>query len=170
MARTIRKVVRTLPWAVALLLLGGALFSFSASSKPAKHRAKTPTARERLFRQGRQIFRFDTFGDEQFWGGALQLHKAIEGKKNGGVGPGLSPKAALGAGLKVDVAALPKSVLTALKKGKVDLNDPATTLALLKLNAVVGLKGHFNSSGKELRSVGITCAVCHSTVNNSVAP
>jgi hypothetical protein len=122
-----------------------------------------------LLRQGRQTFRFDTFGDEPFWGGVLGLHKAIEGAKHGGVGPGVSPKTALSVGLKVDANALPRKVVDAIKAGKVDLNDPATTLALLKLNAVVGVKGHFNKAGN-LSSIGITCALCHSTVNDSFAP
>jgi hypothetical protein len=121
---------------------------------------------EDLIRQGRQIFRFDTFGDQAFWGGALQLHKAIEGAAHGGVGPGLSPKAALAAGLKVDVDALPAALVAQLSSGKLDLDDPAVTLALLKLNAVVGVKGFFNSAGK-LTSVGLQCAACHSTVDAS---
>ncbi len=170
MRRRISRSLKLLPWAVALLLLGGALFNFSALSKTGHHKKHRETNGERLIREGKQTFRFDTFGDEQFWTNALHLEKAIEGSKHGGVGPGLSPKAALGAGLKVDVNALPRPVLKALKKGKVDLNDPATTLALLKLNAVVGLKAKLNHAGSEIRSVGITCAVCHSTVNNSVAP
>src|SRR5262245_23346903 len=120
-------------------------------------------------RQGRQTFRFSTFGDEAFWGGTLQLHQAIEGQKFGGVGPGLSPKQALSAGLKVDSHALPLQLEQQLKAGKVDLDDPATTLALLKLNAVVGLTGFFNPDGS-LRSVGIQCALCHSTVDDSFAP
>jgi len=119
--------------------------------------------------EGRQTFRFDTFGDETFWGGTLQLHKAIEGSKLGGVGPGVSPVAALALGLKVDQDALPPSLVHEISQGKVDLNDPAVTLALLKLNAVVGVTGHFNSEG-HLSSVGIQCALCHSTVDNSFAP
>jgi hypothetical protein len=119
--------------------------------------------------QGRQIFRFDDFGDNAFWSGALQLDKAIEGSANGGVGPGVSPATALKLGLKVDASALPKSVVDAIKAGKVDLNSPATTLALIKLNAVLGVKGHYSRSGR-LQSIGLTCAVCHSTVNNSFAP
>jgi hypothetical protein len=123
-----------------------------------------------LFEQGKQVFRFDTFGDEDFWGGQLQLHKAIEGEAFGGVGPGVSPKTALtAAGLKVDVNALPKKLQSELKRGKVDLDSPATTLALLKLNSVVGVKGFFNRDGS-LSSVGLTCAVCHSTVDDSFAP
>ena len=122
-----------------------------------------------LFQQGKQVFRFDTFGDEAFWGGSLQLHRAIEGEALGGVGPGVSPKTALAVGLKVDVDALPKKLQHDLRRGKVDLDSPATTLALLKLNSVVGIKGVFNRQGT-LGSIGITCAFCHSTVDDSFAP
>jgi hypothetical protein len=122
-----------------------------------------------MITEGRRTFRFDTFGDEAFWGDTLQLHKAIEGANLGGVGPGVSPRTALAVGLKVDVDALPGSLINQLKAGQVDLDDPATTLALLKLNAVVGVKGFFNHQGT-LRAVGIQCAICHSTVDNSLAP
>jgi hypothetical protein len=122
-----------------------------------------------LIAEGRQIFRFDTFGDEDFWGGQLRLHEAIEGEQFGGVGPGVSPRTALAVGLKVDVQALPRRLLNDLRKGKVDLDDPAVTLALLKLNAVVGVTGFFNEDGS-LRSMGIQCALCHSTVDDSFAP
>jgi hypothetical protein len=122
-----------------------------------------------LIAEGKQIFRFDTFGDEDFWGGQLKLHQAIEGEQFGGVGPGVSPTTALKVGLKVDVQALPQSLRNQLKKGKVDLDDPAVTLALLKLNAVVGVTGFFNSDGS-LSSMGIQCALCHSTVDDSFAP
>ena len=107
--------------------------------------------------EGRQIFRYDTFGDEAFWGDALRLHQAIAGEKNGGVGPGLSPKNALAAGLKVDVDALPKDVRQQIKSGTSNLDDPATTVALLRLNAVVGVTGLFDANGK-LRSMGVQCA------------
>jgi hypothetical protein len=120
----------------------------------------------RMLRAGRHIFRFDTFGDETWWGNTLQLHQAIEGTKLGGVGPGVSPNVALAVGLKVDVDALPASVIEALKHGKLDLNDPANTLALIRLNSVVGLTGFFNEQGT-LRSVGIQCTLCHSTVDSS---
>jgi hypothetical protein len=130
---------------------------------------QTNNAGARLVRQGKQTFRFDTFGDQAFWGGALQLNQTIAGAKNGGTGPGLSPKTALALGLKVDVDALPLSVQQGIRNGTVNLNDPATTLALLKLNAVVGVKGFFDSNGN-LSSVGIECALCHSTVDNSLAP
>jgi hypothetical protein len=116
--------------------------------------------------EGEHIFRFDTFGNESFWGDTLQLHRAIEGTQFGGVGPGVSPKTALAVGLKIDADALPRQVLEQIRSGNVNLNDPAATLALLKLNAVVGITGDFNSSGS-LKSVGIQCALCHSTVDNS---
>ena len=119
--------------------------------------------------RGRNTFRFDTFGDQDFWGGTLQLHKAIEGQKLGGIGGGVSPATALAVGLKVDVDALPRSLIQQLKQGKVNLNDPAVTVALLRLNSVVGLTGFFDHSGR-LKSVGIQCALCHSTVDNSLAP
>ncbi len=124
---------------------------------------------QRMLSAGRQIFRFDTFGSEAFWGDALQMHRAIAGEKNGGAGSGLGPKTALSAGLKVDAAALPAALVAQIKAGKVDLDDPATTLALLKLDAVVGLKGQFDPAGK-MTSMGVTCALCHSTVDDSFAP
>lgn len=120
-------------------------------------------------KKGQATFRFDTFGDEAFWGDTLKLHQAIAGEKLGGVGPGVSPKTALDVGLKVDAEALPKSLLRDLKAGKIDLNDPANTLALLKNNAVVGLTGFFNQEG-QLSSLGIQCALCHSTVDDAVLP
>jgi hypothetical protein len=162
------KALKLLPVTLVLLLLGAVLFNVSAVSKRAGHH-RSPSHADRLLRHGRHVFRFDTFGDQAFWGGALQLHKAIEGAKLGGVGPGVSPKTALALGLKVDSRMLPKSVARAIRRGQVNLNSPKTTLALLRLNAVVGLKGFFNRRGT-LRSVGITCAVCHSTVDNSFAP
>jgi len=124
---------------------------------------------QRMIEEGRQIFRFDTFGDQAFWGDALKLHQEIVGAKLGGVGPGVSPKTALSVGLKVDADALPLVLAKQIKAGKVNLDDPATTLALLKLNAVVGVTGFFDKQGN-LRSVGIQCALCHSTVNDSFAP
>jgi hypothetical protein len=122
-----------------------------------------------LVAQGKQTFRFDTFGDQAFWGDTLHLNQAIAGAANGGVGPGVSPKTALSVGLKVDVDALPGSVQSAIANGQVNLDDPAVTLTLLKLNSVVGVKGFFDRNGR-LNSVGIECALCHSTVDNSFAP
>ncbi|HEX6244597.1 MAG TPA: hypothetical protein VFZ61_26945 [Polyangiales bacterium] len=110
-----------------------------------------------MIEEGRRTFRFDTFGDERFWGGTLRLHDAIKGSALGGVGPGVSPETALRVGLKVDVAALPRSLLRQLRAGQVDLTDPTTMLALLQLNAVVGVTGLFDAQG-ELTSMGIQCA------------
>ena len=124
---------------------------------------------EEMLREGKNTFRYDTFGDQSWWGGTLGLHQAIEGASLGGVGPGVSPKTALAVGLKVDVDALPPQLVAALRAGRVNLDDPATTLALLKDNAVVGVTGFFDEHGS-LRTVGIQCALCHSTVDNSFAP
>jgi hypothetical protein len=121
-----------------------------------------------LVNEGQRVFRFDTFGDEAFWGGTLRLHEAIEGAALGGVGPGVSPATALAVGLKVDSDALPPQLVQAIQRGAVNLNDPATTVALLKLNAVVGVTGVFD--GPQLKSMGIQCALCHSDVDNTVAP
>lgn len=98
----------------------------------------------RMIREGRHTFRFDTFGDQAFWGGTLRLHEAIEGRDFGGVGPGVSPRTALAVGLKVDVDALPRELVRRLRRGEVDLDDVGVTLALLRLNAVVGVTGFFN--------------------------
>ena len=145
-----------------VLLLALVLIGLASSQAQARRSAD-------LIAQGQQIFRFDTFGDEDFWGGQLRLHEAIEGEQFGGVGPGVSPATALEVGLKVDVRALPQRLRNQLRKGQVDLNDPAVTLALLKLNAVVGVTGFFNDDGS-LSAVGIQCALCHSTVDDSFAP
>ena len=164
---------------VVPLALAGMLVQFSNLIVSPTEAKKMPTFDElivnnakEMVKDGRQIFRFDTFGDQDFWGGQLQLHTTIAGEANGGVGPGLSPNTALALGLKVDVDALPEPLQNQLKHGRehrtVDLNDPATTLALLKLNAVVGVTGFFNDAGT-LTSVGIQCALCHSTVDNSFA-
>lgn len=110
---------------------------------------------------GRAIFRFDTFGDEQLWTKTLGMHQVIQSS--------VSPETALGVGLKVDVEALPQGLIAALQAGQVDLTDPAVTVELLRLNAVVGVIGSVNAGG-QLTSVGITCALCHSTVDNSFAP
>ncbi len=122
-----------------------------------------------LVTEGRETFRHDSFGNESFWGGKLGLHRAIAGSANGGVGTGLSPRAALGLGLKVDSEQLPNEVVRALKARAVDLDDPAVTLQLIQLDAVVGIRGFFDRSGR-IASVGITCALCHSDVDDSLAP
>jgi mono/diheme cytochrome c family protein len=112
---------------------------------------------------GQQVFRFETFGDEKFWSDTARMHEVVQ--------KAVDPTTALSVGLKVDAEAIPADVAAAIKAGKVDLKSPATTLTLLKLNAVVGLKGTVATvNGKDtLQRLGITCALCHSTVDNSFA-
>ena len=119
--------------------------------------------RAALVAQGQQTFRFDTFGDESKWTDVLQMEKVVSA---------VSPATALSVGLKVDADAIPASLAAAIKAGQVDLSDPANTIALVKLNAVVGVKGTVeNINGQDtLTRVGFTCALCHSTVDNSFAP
>jgi len=155
----------TLLLVVLLITLYG--FSSTVTSDDDKSKSSIKNAIKTI-KKGKRIFRHDTFGNEAFWGGQLHLHEAIAGEANGGVGPGVSPRTALTLGLKVDVKALPESLRKQLKKGQVDLDAPAVTLALLKLDAVVGVKGNFDSNG-QIRSVGITCAMCHTQVDNSFA-
>ena len=157
--------IAAVPLYVAILLVNGTLHAAARDTRA----VQVASPQSPLIARGRQIFRYDTFGDQAFWAGALQLNRAIAGSKLGGVGPGVSPKTALSVGLKVDATKIPKAVATAIRRGKVDLNSPKTTLALLKLNAVVGVRGFFDKRG-HLASMGITCAVCHSTVDNSFAP
>jgi mono/diheme cytochrome c family protein len=113
--------------------------------------------------QGQKVFRFDTFGDEQFWSDKLKMHEVVA--------KAVSPKTALSVGLKVDAEAIPPEVAQAIKDGKVNLDSPDTTVTLLKLNAVVGLKGTVRTEGGKdtLVALGITCALCHSTVDDSFA-
>jgi hypothetical protein len=113
--------------------------------------------------KGRAVFRFETFGDEAFWSDKLKLHKFIADKSAGGTRDGLSPKAALDLGLKVDLDILPKALKMKVREGKL-LDDVDLTMTLLKLNAVVGVVGKFDDG--ELKSIGITCALCHSTVDD----
>jgi len=161
------------------------LFAFQRTSSPSNAAPQSSAARakdkkqpskpsligsaeansQQLITQGRQIFRFDTYGDEAFWGGQLHLHEAINT---------LTPRQALALGLKVDSEALPPAVIDAIKRGKVNLDDPAVTRLLIKQNAVLGVAGFFDNKGMDnkgmLSSVGLTCALCHSTVDDSVAP
>jgi hypothetical protein len=109
-------------------------------------------------RLGQLIFRFDTFGDEQLWTNVLRMHEVL---------PTVDPKSALSLGLKVDVDALPREIIRAIRSGTLDLTDPAITVELLRLNAIVGVRGRVDDSGT-LTSVGITCALCHSTVDDSL--
>lgn len=131
---------------------------------PAAQAKKNAAAPEGEFgtrhRDGQAIFRFDTFGDEQLWTDVLRMHEVI---------PTVDPVTALAVGLKVDVDALPDEVVAALRAGDVDLTNPAVTVALLRLDAVVGVKGSVNEEG-QLTRVGVTCALCHSSVDDSFAP
>ena len=117
-----------------------------------------------MIAQGKDIFRFDTFGDETFWTDTLRMHEVIRSA--------VDPTTALSVGLKVDTDSLPPAVVAGIQSGAISLTSPATTVALLKLNAVVGVKGTVTTvNGQEvLTRVGITCALCHSTVDNSFAP
>jgi hypothetical protein len=164
---------------VLLILVALGLVYFTERSR-AQQRAAMPRRTDgfdsridrnaqQMLEQGRQIFRYDTFGDEVYWTDTLKLQRALEGEKLGGVGPGVSPKTALAVGLKVDMDALPADLVEKVKKGEVNLDDPATTVALIKLDAVLGVKGAFNQNGS-LKSVGLSCAVCHSTVDDAFAP
>ena len=112
---------------------------------------------------GQQVFRHETFGDEALWTDTLRMNEVIE--------QAVSPKVALSVGVKVDADALPPAVADAIRNGTVDLDSPATTVALLKLDAVVGLKGVVESVNgvDRLKRVGVTCALCHSTVDDSFA-
>jgi hypothetical protein len=150
---------------LAMLVLVGLSIMVQSGRGQSTNQDSTANNAVQLVVQGRQIFRFDTFGDQAFWGDTLKLHQAIEGSGLGGIGPGGSPKAALTVGLKVDVDALPRNLFDQLHHASVNLNDPAVTVALLKLNAVVGVTGVFDSTGT-LKSIGIQCALCHSTVDN----
>src|SRR6476661_7529314 len=121
--------------------------------------SQSPRARSNGHRDGRDIFRFDTFGDEQLWTDVLRMHEVL---------PNVDPKTALSVGLKVDAEALPREVVQALQAGTLELTNPAVTVELLRLNAVVGVQGTVDEQGR-LTKVGITCALCHSSVDNSVA-
>ena len=125
-----------------------------AEQAPAVH-----ASAERGGKSGREIFRFDTFGDEQLWTGVLRMHEVVST---------VAPRTALAVGLKVDSEALPPTLTAALAAGQVNLDDPAVTIELLRLNAVVGLRGTIGPSGA-LVSLGVTCALCHSSVDDSLA-
>ena len=149
------------------------LFAVLAASCKGSGSAPPPpdpvkAASDLTLEEGRQTFRFETFGDEAFWGGTIKLHQAIAGSAHGGVGPGVSPKTALAVGLKVDADVLPSAVVAGIKAGTVSLDDPATTLALLDLGAVIGVRGVSDGKGG-LASMGISCALCHATVDDSFA-
>src|SRR5690349_4814004 len=155
--------MKHLTFLMAATLLSGV----AAAKDPPRYFGVEKHALEQI-QEGRDTFRYSTFGDEAFWGDGIGLHRAIAGAANGGVGAGVSPATALAVGLKVDRAALPRSLQRDIARGKVDLNDPATTLDLLKLDAVIGVTGIFDERGR-LSSMGIQCVLCHSPVDNSFA-
>jgi hypothetical protein len=155
--------LRKLAWLAVVLVTVGC----GDETRPTEPGMSTPPAAARsplnpiLVAKGKSIFRFETYGDESFWTDTLRLHRVIR--------TSVSPKTALSVGLKVDVDALPSQVKAALRAGTIDLNDPATTVALLKLGAVLGVVGQVDARNR-LTRVGISCAFCHSTVDNSFAP
>jgi len=159
MKRTHSLVLLVTAWLAALAGLAVESVQQTKQDRPSQFLGSAEANSKEMIAQGRQVFRFDTFGDEAFWGGRLQLQQAVST---------LSPRAALSLGLKVDSDTLPASVIAAIKTGMVNLDDPAVTLQLIKQNAVLGVIGFFNNNS--LSSIGFTCAVCHSTVNDSIAP
>jgi hypothetical protein len=155
--------------AIVVTIWAAAFMRAAQAPPPGPADAAVNDNARRMLDEGRRVFRYETFGDEAYWGDTLKLHRAIAGAKLGGVGPGVSPKTALSVGLKVDVDSVPGPVAAALKAGQVNLDDPASTLVLLKANAVVGVTGHFDGAGT-LTGLGVQCAFCHSTVDDSFAP
>ena len=161
-----------MPRLMGMALIGGALILLAGSaatrgtsasaltqepSLSVSHQTDQVAGTRARQSSGQTIFRFDTFGDEQLWTNVLRMHEAIGS---------VNPVTALAVGLKVDVDALPPALIAALQSGKVDLTDPAVTIELLRLNAVVGISGKVDDTGR-LTSIGTTCALCHSTVDNS---
>jgi hypothetical protein len=145
---------------VFVLAMAHAISGFAPATQTELKGSSSGQDGEQTLREGRAIFRFDTFGDEQLWTDVLRMHEAVAT---------VNPATALAVGLKVDVDALPPPVIAALQAGQVDLTNPAVTVELLRLNAVVGVKGTVSDTG-QLTKVGITCALCHSSVDDSFAP
>jgi mono/diheme cytochrome c family protein len=149
--------------AAVIVLVAFAVWGLSAIGRDgaAQPGLKSPQDAKPAVSEGQRVFRFETFGDEEFWTDKARMHEVVS--------KSVSPSMALKVGLKVDAEAIPADVAAAIKSGKVDLESPATTVTLLKLNAVVGLKGTVETvDGKDrLVRLGITCALCHSTVDDS---
>jgi hypothetical protein len=143
----------------SILFIIALSIAFSETAVRTSAQAGVPATADRGVEKGQDIFRYDTFGDEQLWTDVLRMHEVI---------PAIDPVTALTVGLKVDIDALPDVVVDALRAGTVDLTDPAVTIALLRLNAVVGVRGTVTDDGR-LTRVGVTCALCHSSVDNSFA-
>src|SRR5262245_16470411 len=134
---------------VFILVTAFAMSGFAPATYAEQTATTSEAERAPRHQDGQAIFRFDTFGDEQLWTDVLRMHEVI---------PTVDPTTALAVGLKVDVDALPADVVKALRAGRLDLKDPAVTIALLRLNAVVGVKGTVDSAGR-LAKVGVTCAL-----------
>ncbi len=147
---------------IVILCMAGMLATACGSSHD--DQAAAPQPDPAVIAQGKQVFRHDTFGDETQWSDALRLHEVIAAA--------VDPVTALSVGLKVDAEALPPAVVAGIQDGSISLTSPATTVALLRLDAVVGVKGTVESIGGKdtLTRVGVTCALCHSTVDDSFAP
>jgi cytochrome c5 len=150
---------------VFIAITAGAILSGCGNSSTANSKSVQPVGANQpapepvsagLITEGKQTFRFDTFGDEQLWTTTLGLHQVVEKK--------VDPTTALQIGLKVDADVLPPGILE-----KVDLKSPATTVALLKMNAIVGIQATVDADN-HITQIGVTCALCHSTVDNSVMP
>jgi mono/diheme cytochrome c family protein len=163
--------------ASVLLAASGACRHLSTSGAPQNEAVRTQpnsftddieSDASSMLKEGRNVFRHETFGDEYFWGDTLQLHLAIAGERHGGVGPGLTPRQALDLGLKVDVDHLNRILGAAFRGGSASLDEVQTTLELLKADAVVGVKAFYDGNGLRPTRIGITCALCHSTVNDAL--
>lgn len=157
-------------WIAALAASAAAVWAGSPrdSGKARDRDDMTTVNAHRLLDEGRETFRFDTFGSEAFWGDKLHLHQALVRREKGGVGDGLTARQALGLGLKVDVDMLPEAVADAIRKGTADLDSADTTFALLKAGAVVGVKATFDNRDR-ITGMGITCSLCHCAVDDSLA-
>jgi mono/diheme cytochrome c family protein/cytochrome c5 len=163
-SRRMQQLFHTSRKIAAFGTISAAAVLVSACGGSGSRQPDAAAANAALVAQGQQIFRFDTFGDETKWTDTLRMHEVITAA--------VDPTTALSVGLKVDAEALPAAVVTGIQNGTISLTSPATTIALLKLNAVVGLKGTVETiAGTDtLTHVGTTCALCHSTVDNSFAP
>lgn len=163
-SRRIHQRVRALRKIAAFGTISVAAVLVSACGGSGSRQPEDSATNAALVAQGQQIFRFDTFGDESQWTDTLRMHEVIAAA--------VDPTTALSVGLKLDAEALPAAVVQGIQNGSISLTSPDTTIALLKLNAVVGLQGTVETIGGKdtLTHVGITCALCHSTVDNSFAP
>jgi mono/diheme cytochrome c family protein len=147
------------------------IYQATGSKQYSGYKRQARRESRKLWHTGKKVFRYDTFGDEAFWSDTLRLHEFIARDKFGGKGPGLTPMQALELGLKVDKKKLTPPVVLATRLGLVPFDSPFITMVLLKVNSVVGVRAHFKSPlSLQLKAVGITCAVCHSTTDNSVGP